>query len=389
MVRGMLLSLAVAATAVVHGGVFRKANQDLPPPPPSSRQAWAPAPVATRPAPPKPSRLPPSVAKPLPVAKSPTVAKPLPVPAPPPRAVPAPARPSKASFESVLALQICLDRRGFSCNTIDGQLGRKTQVALATYCAVNGLTGENAYRPGEEDKAFERLFPGEKDLFVVVPVRAEDHAQLVQIPKEPAEKAKLASMGYQTVEELFAERGHCSVALLRKLNPGLAWPNPPAGASVRLPNPSRSHDRPAPKRFPYGRADVLRVSLSRLEITAFNEQGRMIGLFPCSIAAQKNKLPPPGEIQVKTIADKPNYTFTEERAGKDGRIGRYIYPPGPNNPVGASWIGLSLPTYGIHGTPFPEQIGRAESHGCFRLANWNAQKLRSMCEVGTSVVIEQ
>ena len=37
-----------------------------------------------------------------------------------------------------LALQIALDRRGFSCNAIDGQWGRMSQVALATYCAVNG-----------------------------------------------------------------------------------------------------------------------------------------------------------------------------------------------------------------------------------------------------------
>ena len=361
MVREMLLLQALISAAAVHGGVFRKANQDLPPPPPPPRQAVA------HPAPP-----------PVP-----------PKPVPRVRPAPAPARPSKASFESVLALQICLDRRGFSCNTIDGQLGRKTQVALATYCAVNGLTDGKGYCPGEEDRAFETLFPGEKDLFQVVAVTADDHARLVQIPKEPAEKAKLAAMDYQTIEEMFAERGHCSVTLVRRLNPALAWPNPPAGASVRLPNPSVRSDRPAPKRFPHGRADVLRVSLSRLEITAFDERGRMIGLFPCSIAAQKNKLPPPGEIQVKTIADKPNYTYTDEHVDKGGRIGRHIYPPGPNNPVGASWIGLTLPTYGIHGTPFPEQIGRAESHGCFRLANWNAEKLRSMCEVGTSVVIEQ
>ena len=45
--------------------------------------------------------------------------------------------------------------------------------------------------------------------------------------------------------------------------------------------------------------------------------------------------------------------------------------------------------YGIHGTPFPERIGRAESHGCFRLASWNAVKLHSMCSVGTSIVIEK
>ena len=57
--------------------------------------------------------------------------------------------------------------------------------------------------------------------------------------------------------------------------------------------------------------------------------------------------------------------------------------------MGASWIGLTLPTYGIHGTPYPEQIGRAESHGCFRLANSNAIRLRRMCDIGMSVVIEE
>ena len=114
----------------------------------------------------------------------------------------------------------------------------------------------------------------------------------------------------------------------------------------------------------------------------------MIGLFPCSIAAEKSKRPPAGEVQVTALVPKPNYTYTAPRAGPGGRIARHIYPPGPNNPVGTSWIGLSLPTYGIHGTPSPERIGRAESHGCFRLANWNAEKLRGMCDVGTSVVIE-
>ncbi len=50
-------------------------------------------------------------------------------------------------------------------------------------------------------------------------------------------------------------------------------------------------------------------------------------------------------------------------------------PSGPNNPVGTRWISLNRPGYGIHGTAEPEQVGRTESHGCFRLANWNAQTL--------------
>ena len=44
--------------------------------------------------------------------------------------------------------------------------------------------------------------------------------------------------------------------------------------------------------------------------------------------------------------------------------------------VGIAWIGLDRPGYGIHGTPEPERVGRTESHGCFRLANWNADLLR-------------
>lgn len=285
---------------------------------------------------------------------------------------------------SVLALQICLDRRGFSCNTLDGARGRKTSVALATWCAVNG----KPYKAGDEKSAWERYFPWETNLFRCVTVTAADHAGLVKIPSDPAGKAQLAEMGYQTIREMFAEAGHVSERMLERLNPGAAWPNPPVGARITLPD-VRSRRPAANPRRPEGEADVVRVSLSRMEVTAFDSAGRMIALFPCSIAANKNKLPPPGEIQVKTVVPRPNYTYTEEKVDAGGRIGRFIYPPGPNNPVGSSWIGLTLPTYGIHGTPFPERIGRAESHGCFRLANWNAVRLRTMCDVGTSIVIER
>jgi lipoprotein-anchoring transpeptidase ErfK/SrfK len=47
-----------------------------------------------------------------------------------------------------------------------------------------------------------------------------------------------------------------------------------------------------------------------------------------------------------------------------------------------------LQGYGIHGTPYPDRIGHAESKGCFRLANWNAQKLLRMASEGTPIEIE-
>jgi lipoprotein-anchoring transpeptidase ErfK/SrfK len=56
--------------------------------------------------------------------------------------------------------------------------------------------------------------------------------------------------------------------------------------------------------------------------------------------------------------------------------------------VGTVWIGLDRPGYGIHGTPLPEKVGRTESHGCFRLANWNAEYLLKLAWVGMPVIIQ-
>ena len=55
-------------------------------------------------------------------------------------------------------------------------------------------------------------------------------------------------------------------------------------------------------------------------------------------------------------------------------------PPGPNGPVGVVWIDLSKEHYGIHGTSAPETIGRAQSHGCVRLTNWDAARLAQMVD---------
>jgi lipoprotein-anchoring transpeptidase ErfK/SrfK len=52
------------------------------------------------------------------------------------------------------------------------------------------------------------------------------------------------------------------------------------------------------------------------------------------------------------------------------------------------WIGLDKAGYGIHGTPRPERVGHAESAGCFRLANWNAERLLQLVNVGTPVFVD-
>jgi lipoprotein-anchoring transpeptidase ErfK/SrfK len=56
--------------------------------------------------------------------------------------------------------------------------------------------------------------------------------------------------------------------------------------------------------------------------------------------------------------------------------------------VGLVWIGLDRPGYGIHGTPEPEHVGRTESHGCFRLTNWDALTLIEMTWIGLPVLVD-
>ena len=65
----------------------------------------------------------------------------------------------------------------------------------------------------------------------------------------------------------------------------------------------------------------------------------------------------------------------------------YNLPPGPNNLVGILWMGLNKPGIGIHGTNNPETIGRAASHGCIRLANWDAARVKDLVSVGNTVII--
>ena len=140
--------------------------------------------------------------------------------------------PAVAFAESkTLALQIALDRRGFSCGAIDGQWGRKSQVALATYCAIRGYAV-----PPTPELAHDILFPHERNLFRFETVTQREHDALVRIPATPEVKAALTAMGYEPIMEMYADRGHLTEGALRRLNPGVAWPNPPVGTLVKIPD---------------------------------------------------------------------------------------------------------------------------------------------------------
>jgi len=279
------------------------------------------------------------------------------------------------SRDDMVSVQIELDEAGFSPGQIDGKWGGMTEQALVAWQQANGLKPT-----GEFDAVTAANFPAGEANYTNYVVMAADLAKLTRIPEDWKERSQLTNMWFENVLQMVAERCHASEGLIKTLNPGVTnWAGIQTNQVVTLLNiPSAKHLVAA----------RLRVNLTAKTITAFDDGGKLIALFPCSIAADKEKRTP-GQLAVQTVAVNPNYTFDPvnfpELDDVHKGYGKFIVPPGPKNPVGTAWIGLSRVGYGIHGTPHPDQIGKTFSHGCFRLANWNANRLAQMVQIGTPV----
>ncbi len=297
-----------------------------------------------------------------------------------PRPPPLDTRLLSLDFRQIIALQTLLDRQHFSCNCADGKVGSRTHAALRAFQKARGLTVT-----GEPGAATLAALGDLGGGFTSYTVTADDHAQLTQNPTTWVGRAQAARLGYQTILEALAERGHATQQAIRDLNPQVTvWPDPPAGTTLTIPDVSSS--------VALAHAACLRISIGGKLVRVFDGAGQQLAQFPCSIARDPKKREP-CEISVAVVAPNPNYTFDPALFSEDPESAsittRLIIPPGPRNPVGSAWVGLSKTGYGMHGTPKPEDIGKTESHGCFRLANWNAQKLLRMVEIGTPVSVEE
>ncbi len=279
---------------------------------------------------------------------------------------------------SWLEAQIALAREGISCGSIDGVGGAQSGAALRAYQEREGIPITGVL----DDDVKAHLVLMTPALTKIILSR-EDVARLQPIGKTWLAKSNQTALEYETALELIAERTHANPALIRRLNPTVDWKQPPAGTILTVPDVDRT--------AALGHAMLLHISLSDHVLEARDDAGRLIVHFPVSIARMAEKRPE-GELHVTVVIPDPNYTFDPEvfPESEEGRqLGhKLVLPPGPNNPVGVAWIGLDRPGYGIHGTPLPELVGRTESHGCFRLANWDARTLLDLAWVGLPVLVD-
>ena len=283
------------------------------------------------------------------------------------------------NVRNALDAQIALARKGISVGPIDGSGGVNMRRALLAWQVHNNLSVS-----GDLDQESKGVLLVEEPLFIQYTVSDSDLRRIMKIPATWLGKSQVEKLDYESLLELVAEKGRTSMEFIKKLNPEINWTNVNPGALVKMP---RIDPPPVLER-----AAFVRVHLYTKTLDVFSKSTNLIAHYPCSIAARVEKRPV-GTLHVAKAAANPTYLFDPEvfsESPEARKIGRKLsIPPGPNNPVGTAWIGLDRPGYGIHGTPKPESVGRTESHGCFRLANWNAEHFLQLAWVGLPVIVEE
>ncbi|WP_372829250.1 L,D-transpeptidase [Psychrobacter maritimus] len=264
-------------------------------------------------------------------------------------------------------LQALLNWNQNGVGPVDGYWGKNTIKAMQAFQKANGLNVTSDLN----NETWQALTKNEKLMTQPVLVsyqlsEADVNIKTTSIPAGAEAKAKLDGMYYESVTEGLAEKFHISEKYLKTLNPTAKFT---AGETITVYNPGNPNTKP-----------VSRVVADKATETlyAYDAKDNLIASYPTTVGSTATPSPT-GTHTVEVKVHEPNYTYT----GNDGS--KAIIPPGPNNPVGLVWIGLSKPSYGIHGSPDPARISRQASAGCIRLTNWDALALLGVIQNGATV----
>jgi lipoprotein-anchoring transpeptidase ErfK/SrfK len=324
--------------------------------------------------------------------------------------------PSKAQIDAATRLQVFLDRANFSPGRIDGRYNDFTRKALAIYRESQGEQPQTP--PQSRPRANVPPDVSGLDLgsvepvFVPYTVTEADLQTVGRLPSSVAQQAKLKFLPYRDAADAIAEKFHSDIHFLEQLNArkskGLK-----AGDQLKVPNvepfelasvkdiqpgsdtasqaANEVEDQPESQASTAdGSASPRNVSIkidTKTNMLRVFENQKLIAAYPVTIGSA-HTASPIGDWKVMRITKMPTFRYDKEMLQHGERSGNFhLLRPGPRNPVGVMWIALNKKGIGIHGTNDPGSIGRAVSHGCIRLANWDVVRLATKIKAGDNVSI--
>jgi len=309
----------------------------------------------------------------------------------------------KPTGDDALRLQIFLDEANFGPGVIDGKPGQFTELAVRSWNEVHGHPLEDWVAA---NTAARKAVPNPLAV-ALVPDFVKEWVDPT-LPTKVSLQAKKKRMSYRSVAEFISERYHCDVPYLVTLNGAKKIDNLKARDSVIVPNVAPFYIEKLT-----GAKHETDEALSQRHVVVDTKinQARIFAAAPMALAVAAPGAPPapranrglvasfpitPGQPQfikygtweLRNMIEFPYWRYDKQLldTGKRGTESLNI-PSGPNSPVGVIWNGLSKPGIGMHGTSTPETIGRARSHGCIRLANWDAVRLPNLIRPGATVEI--
>lgn len=264
-------------------------------------------------------------------------------------------------------LQALLNWHHSGVGAVDGYWGKNTKKAMQAFQKANGLSVTEALNTETwQALTSDKALMTQPVLVSYQLTDADVDIKTTTIPAGATAKAELEGLYYENVIEALAEKFHMSEKYLKTLNPNASFS---AGETITVYNPGNPNTAP-----------VSRVVADKTTQTlyAYDDKGTLVASYPTTVGSTATPSPS-GTHTVEVKVHEPNYTYTANDGSKA------ILPPGPNNPVGSVWIGLSKPSYGIHGSPDPARISRQASAGCVRLTNWDALALLGVIQNGATV----
>jgi L,D-transpeptidase ErfK/SrfK len=212
-------------------------------------------------------------------------------------------------------------------------------------------------------------------LLAATPLTAE--AAVDALPFISGENKIVRSQPGETLMEIALREGYGFENIANSNQQHDPW-HPPANAEVILPGKAIT---------PSGAKQGIVINLAELRLFHItrNKQQFKINIYPLGIGREGRETPE-GEFRIIVKKEKPNWRVPPGLRAEDRTLPE-IVPPGPNNPLGKFWLGLSARGYGVHGTNRPYGVGRRISYGCLRMYPSDIATLYKQIDAGTPAII--